>query len=81
MTDYEKYMKDEDFGWILDYLRDNCLASADQVADGTDIDYRIVEKYFDIAQAIVSVEIEEGHVVDTEGVAMLRKMQAFYRLP
>lgn len=68
MSDYEKYKDDEDFVEILEYLRENVLASEDEVVDGTDLGWEIIDKYYSIAQAIVAEEIEEGQITDSEGV-------------
>lgn len=70
-------MEDVDFERTLDYLRENCLASEDQVADRTYIDYRVAKENFDTAQTIVAAEIEEDNVIASEGIAMMRKMQPF----
>lgn len=67
MIDYKKYENDETFNEILDFLRENCLASEDEVADATDIDWKDIDRFYRLAQAIVAEELEQGEIIDEEG--------------
>ena len=67
MIDYKKYENDETFNEILDFLRENCLASEDEVADATDIDWKDIDQFYRLAQAIVAEELEQGEIIDQEG--------------
>jgi hypothetical protein len=67
MINYDKFRDDEDFMEILDFLRERCTACEDEVADATDIDFKVVKKHFNLAQAIVAEEIDHGEINDPEG--------------
>lgn len=67
MIDYKKYENDETFNEILDFLRENCLASENEVADATDIDWKDIDQFYRLAQAIVAEELEQGEIIDEEG--------------
>ena len=67
MIDYEKYMENEDFMEMLDYLRGNCLLDEDQMIDELDIDPKFISEHFNLIQAIVAEEIQAGEINDANG--------------
>ena len=67
MIDYQKYMENEDFMEMLNYLRGNCLLDEDQMIDELDIDSEFIREHFNLIQAIVSEEIEASELNDAYG--------------
>ncbi len=66
MINYKKYENDDDFMSILDYLRCYSLAEPENIADELDIDIEIVNKYFNLAQAVVAEEIANGETTNDD---------------
>jgi len=74
MIDYQDYRQDGDFMTILNYIRYNCLAAEDEVADGTSLDLALVRKHYRLAQAIVAEELDHGIEYDPWGASMVRNL-------
>lgn len=72
LEDYAEYLENETFMDILDYIRGNCIATEDEVADGLDIPKSEVMPYYRIAQAMVSEELDRGISHDPEGESVAR---------
>ncbi|VEI13855.1 hypothetical protein [Trueperella bialowiezensis] len=78
MINYDQYKNDADFMTILNELRSNCLSSADEIVDRTDLDWDVVDQHFDLAQAIVAEELEHGIVFDPYGASIVEELKVYF---
>ena len=78
-TYYNEHRSDAEFMTILNFIRRNCLASEDEVVDGTNLEREVVSKHHRFAQAMVAEEIGEGKILDPEGAAVAEGFMEYLR--